>query len=311
MNRRERRSAARQARRAPDGSGAATPAALFRAGLVHIRAGRLVEAQVCCQKILAVEPDDADATFLMSLVSLEAGQSDHAVEWFSRAIGRQPKVEYVSSLGIALRRLGRLEEASKAFEKVVQLKPDDVQGWNSLADVLFELKRTDMALLTYRHVLKLDPRHGDAILRCGSILRNLQRFEEALSEFNRCDELHPGHPLVLEERGLVLWRLKRFEEALLDQRRAHALRPGSPEICNSIGASLQGLRRDEEALPWFDKAIGLKPGFVIAWINKALSLIQLRRLDQAIAICLEVRKIDPDLSLIHISEPTRQAEISY
>src|SRR5665213_1921458 len=116
MNRRERRSAARQARRAPDGSGAATPAALYRAGLVHIRAGRLVEAQVCCQKILAVEPDDADATFLIGLVSLEAGQSDHAVEWFSRAIGRQPKVEYVSSLGIALRRLGRLEEASKAFD---------------------------------------------------------------------------------------------------------------------------------------------------------------------------------------------------
>ena len=307
MNRRERRSEARQARKAPDGSGAATPAALYRAGLVHIRAGRLIEAQVCCQKALAVEPDDADATFLMGLVSLESGQSDHALEWFSRAIGRQPKAEYVSSLGIALQRLGRLEEASKTFEKVVELKPDYVQGWSSLADVLFELKRTDMALLTYRHVLKLNPRDGDAMLRCGSILRNLQRFEEALSDFNRCDELHPGHPLVLEERGLVLWRLKRFEEALLDQRRAHALRPGSPEICNSIGASLQGLRRDEEALPWFDKAIALRPGFVMAWINKALSLIQLRRLDQAIAICLEVRKIDPgnadaelNLSLLHL-----------
>jgi tetratricopeptide (TPR) repeat protein len=307
MNRRERRSVARKAQKASDGSGAATPAALCRAGLVHLQAGRLIEAQLCCQKALAIAPDDADASYLMGLVSLEAGQADHAVEWFARAIGQQPKVEYVSSLGAALRALGRLEEASKAFDKAVRLKPDDVQGWNNLAGVLFELQRMDIALLTYRHVLKLNPRDGDAALRCGFILRNLQRLEEALSCFDRCDELHPGNAVVLEERGLVLWGLKRFEEALVDQRRAHALRPGSPEICNSIGASLHGLRRDEEALPWFDKAIGLKPDFVTALINKALSLTQLRRLDEAVTVFLDVKAIDPDnadaelnLSLLHL-----------
>jgi tetratricopeptide (TPR) repeat protein len=307
MNRRERRSAARKAQKASDGSGVATPAALYRAGLAHLQAGRLIEAQVCCQKALAIAPDDKDASYLMGLLSLEAGQADHAVEWFARVIDRQPKVEYVSSLGTALRRLGRLEEASKAFDKAVELKPDDVQGWNNLADVLFELQRTDIALLTYRHVLKLNPRDGNAALRCGFILRNLQRLEEALSYFDRCDELHPGHGVVLEERGLVLWGLKRFEEALVDQRRAHVLRPGSAEICNSIGASLHGLRRDEEALPWFDKAIGLKPDFVMALINKALSLTQLRRLDEAVAIFLDVKRVDPgnadaelNLSLLHL-----------
>jgi|SRR5665213_688204 len=304
MNRRERRFAARKA---SDGSGAATPAALYRTGLVHILAGRLIEAQVCGQKALAIAPADADATYLMGLVSLETGQNDHAVEWFTRAIGQQPKVEYVSSLGTALQRLGRLEEASKAFDKAVQLRPDHVQGWNNLADVLFELQRTDTALLTYRHALKLNPRDGHATFRCGFILRKLQRLEEALSYFNRCDELHPGNAAVLEERGLVLWGQKRFEEALVDQRRAHALLPGSPEICNSIGSSLHGLRRDEEALAWFDRAVGLKPDFVIALINKVLSLIQLRRLDEAVAICLDVMAIDPhnadaelNLSLLHL-----------
>src|SRR5665213_650400 len=178
MNRRERRFAARKA---SDGSGAATPAALYRTGLVHILAGRLIEAQVCGQKALAIAPADADATYLMGLVSLETGQNDHAVEWFTRAIGQQPKVEYVSSLGTALQRLGRLEEASKAFDKAVQLRPDHVQGWNNLADVLFELQRTDTALLTYRHALKLNPRDGHATFRCGFILRKLQRLEEALS----------------------------------------------------------------------------------------------------------------------------------
>jgi hypothetical protein len=57
---------------------------------------------------------------------------------------------------------------------------------------------------------------------------------------------------------------------------------------------LQSLGRDEEALPWFDKALKLRPDFITAFTNKASSLQQLHRFDEAFAIYRHVKTIAPD-----------------
>src|SRR5579871_5300035 len=125
MNRQERRAAARKSRNIPKDPAASTPAALYELGLAHLRSGRPMEAQVCCQQALALDPLHADSCFLMGLLAIETGNCDHAVNWFARAIGQAVKVEYLFALGAALRRLQRFDEAAKAFEKAVQLKPDN------------------------------------------------------------------------------------------------------------------------------------------------------------------------------------------
>ena len=294
MNRQERRAAARQSRSNPKSPAASTPAALYELGLAHLRASRLMDAQVCCQQALANDPAHADTLFLMGLLAIEAGHHDHAVNWLARAIDQAAKSEYLFALGTALQRLRRFDEASKAFDKAVQLKPDSPQTWKSLASSLRESGRRDAALLAYRHVLKLDPRDADAAFQSGELLLKLDRPEEALGCLDLSDQLHPNHAAILEKRGHVLHGLKRFEEALADSRKAHALKPDNPHVCNNIGASLQSLHRDDEALAWFDRALEHQPDFAQAALNKALSLIQLRRMDEAIAALDRAGTIDPD-----------------
>jgi len=294
MNRQERRAAARKSRSSSKSSAAPTPAALYELGLAHLRASRLMDAQVCCQQALAIDPAHADALFLMGLLAIEAGHNDHAVNWLARAVEQTAKAEYLFALGSALQRLRRFDEASAAFDKAVQLKPENPQTWKGLASALSESGRTDAALLAYREVLKLDPADADAAFQSGELLAKLGRLEEALACFNSSDELHPNHAVILEKRGHVLHNLKRFEEALADNQRAHALNPNTPHVCNNIGASLQALHRDDDALAWFDRAIALQPDFVQPALNKALGLVQLRRLDEAIAAFDRVRTIDPD-----------------
>ena len=294
MNRQERRAAARKSRSNPDSSAAPTPAALYALGLDHLRNGRLMDAQVCCQQALAIDPVHADSFFLGGLLAVEAGNNDHAVNWFARAVDQTAKAEYLFALGTALQRLQRFDEASKAFDNAVQLNPDNPQIWKSMADALSRSGRTDTALLAYRHVMRLNPRDGDAAYQSGELLLKLGGMEEALACFNASNELHPNHASILEKRGHVLHHLKRFEEALADNRRAHALNPDNPRVCNNIGASLQSLHREDEALAWFDLAIGLLPDFAMAWFNKAMSLIQLGRSDEATTVLEHAKTIDPD-----------------
>src|SRR5262249_4511909 len=142
MNRHERRASARKAGKASSGATAADT--LYTTGVVHMQAGRWMDAQLCCQEALAIEPHHPDTLHLMGPLALRARQDDHAAEWFAKAVGQSRKADYLSSLGTALWRLGRRDEAAKAFDQAVRLKPDDAQEWKNLANVLFEMQRPDV-----------------------------------------------------------------------------------------------------------------------------------------------------------------------
>jgi tetratricopeptide (TPR) repeat protein len=292
MNRRERR-AAKGSSSILNKAAANTPAALCEAGFQHFRAGRPLDAQMCCQQALAIDTEHADTLHLLGLLSLHAKQYDHAVEWLSRAIRREPKTGYLTSLGTTLLHQGRREEALKTFDKAVQLDPNDANLWRDLANILADMQRPADAILSYQQALKLNPRHWDAAHQCGHLLNRLGRFEEALIHFSLCDELQPNDAAMPQMCALMLHNLKRFEEALAGNRRALALDPTNVEACNNTGTVLQSLDRHQEALSWFDRTLALRPDLVETLENKAVSLVELQRFDQAFAVYHRARALDP------------------
>jgi tetratricopeptide (TPR) repeat protein len=278
----------------PHAQPAATPAALFEAGLSHLQEGRPLDAQICCRQALAIDADHADTLHLMGLLSLQGGQHDHAVEWLTRAIRKDPRTDYLSTLGVALKQMGRLDEALKVFDKAVQLKADDAELWKHLAGSLLALDRSAEALLSYQHALHLNGGHWEAAFQSGLILQRMDRLEEALVQLDRCVALRPDHVPTLQLRARVLRGLKRYEACLADCMRAHALDPGDPLSCNNVGDALLWLGRYEEGLSWFDKALALQPDFVDVLLNRGHALTQLHRFDEAIATYEHLLAVDPD-----------------
>jgi tetratricopeptide (TPR) repeat protein len=293
MNRRERKAAAKSSGIAPGEATANTPAALYRAGVEHLRAGRHLDAHICCQQALTLDAEHADTLHLMGQLSLHARQYDHALAWISRAIRREPKTEYLTSLGNTLLQQGRREDALATFDKAVQLSPNDADVWRNLGNVLAEMGRPADAVLSFQHALKLNPCHWDAANKAALLLYPLERYEEVLVYFDLCDELQPNHFPTLYMRALTLRNLKRFEQALADNKRAHALDPTSADTCNNAGNVLRSLGRNEEALSWFDRSLKLQPNSPSVLANKALSLSELRRFDEAFAVYRRARAIDP------------------
>jgi tetratricopeptide (TPR) repeat protein len=297
MNRRERRLAARNTEKKSSHRGAITPAGLCEAALRHMLAGRHLDAQLCCEQALAVDSNCADALHLMGQLSFHARQYDHSVEWIARALRQNPKAEYLASLGDALQKQGRLEEALKAFDKAVQLRADDAELWKKLGTVLMELARSDEAVLSLQQALKLDPRHVEAANILGLLYFRLGRFQEGLECFSLSIDVQPKQAAALHMRAIVLERLKRFDEALADNIRSDELDPNNPETMNNLGHALQCLGRHEEALGWFDRALSRRPDFVEALGNKALALIQFHRFDEAFACYEKSRSLDPGNAL--------------
>jgi tetratricopeptide (TPR) repeat protein len=231
--------------------------AFYESGRAHMNAGRSLDAQLCCQQALAIDPAHADTLHLMGLLSLQAKQHDHAVEWLSRAIRQDPKPLYLTTLGTALLLQGRGAEALKVFEKAIELKPDEAELWRNLGVALTELNRNDEAILSFQHALKLEPGLWDAANRAAILLHQAARFEDALVYLNLCDGLKPNHIQTLGLRSETLQGLQRHQEAFGDLERVHLLDPANADACNQMGNCLVALGRYDEASSLYDKAFAL------------------------------------------------------
>ncbi|WP_024520640.1 tetratricopeptide repeat-containing glycosyltransferase family protein [Bradyrhizobium sp. Tv2a-2] len=283
-----------------ESTGTPTTSALFLAALGHLRAGRAGDAEACCREALALDSEHADALHLMGLLALQVEQYGQATDWIARAIQREPKPIYLTSLGTCLSRQDRGEEALQVFDKAVQLKPDDANLWRDLANALVALERTDEAVLSLQHALKLNPQHWETANQCAVLLHGLGRVEESLSYLDLCDALRPNDVATLQRQAACLSNLKRFEDALSLCHRSHTLAPHDAAICNNLGTVLRSLGRDEDALPWLDRALSLQPGFRDALHNRAAALAKIRKLSEAMAVYEQLRTDDPTDALAEL-----------
>jgi tetratricopeptide (TPR) repeat protein len=240
---------------------------------------------------LAAAPRDAEAMHTLARACLESGKFDDSVGWASLAIKTEPRPDYLSTLGAALSALGRRDEAIQAFDKAVQLKPDESGLWRQMGAALVDAERTGDALLCFQHALALDPGDGESAYRAGALLRESGRFDEALACFDRSARLRPDHAPTFAKRGSVRGSLKRYEQAIDDYEVAIRLDPNDVETCCNMGNAFRALGRLDNALAWYDRSLALATHIGVA-INRALTLLDLGRFLEARAAYLRAMSID-------------------
>src|SRR5262245_29291669 len=96
----------------------------FRAAFENHRTGRLEAAEQCCLRILAADPNHADALHLSGLIAFEKGNVNDAIAQIARAIeldGSRPAFQ--NNLGNILKAQGKLDEAIASFHRAIALGP--------------------------------------------------------------------------------------------------------------------------------------------------------------------------------------------
>ena len=121
--------------------------ARFILSALHMSEGHHAEAEERLEQVLDEFPDDVSA--MNDLGYLWAEQKRHlrrALAMVRRAVEAEPdNVAYRDSLGWALYRLGRLEEAAAELEKAVAAGPPEPEILDHLGDVRAKMKQTEKA----------------------------------------------------------------------------------------------------------------------------------------------------------------------
>jgi len=129
---------------------------LYQYGAVVDRAGDRKAALAMMERIVAKNPDHADALNYIGYSLVEEGRDmERALSLIRKADKLKPENGYiVDSLAWAYFRMGKTEEAWKQIQRAVTLNKDDPTMWEHYGDIAHELGRRESAKKGYRNALK-------------------------------------------------------------------------------------------------------------------------------------------------------------
>jgi predicted O-linked N-acetylglucosamine transferase (SPINDLY family) len=190
------------------------------------RQGHVDAAESIYQRILMVEPHNATARHLLSLIRYQ--QKRH-------------------------------EEALVLIQPVAAAHPTDAEAQANLGNIFKELGRTDEALASYDRALAMRPGHPDILNNRGLVLADLKRFDGAVGSYDAALRGNPQHAEAWFNRGLALWHMHRLGGALESYDRALTLAPNYAHAWNNRGNVLRELHRPQEALQSHEHALAADP----------------------------------------------------
>jgi len=168
---------------------------LLSEALDHLDAGRLVEAESICRRILKQAPRDGNAARVLCNVLILRGRGKEALAMARKAgANADHHPAFYWSLGRLMRQIGTPSETVELFRKAVELEPREPEGWIALTEALiwagdFEAARREAA----RGLSFIPSGAPELHLNYATALISLGRAEEALRVLRAASDASPGH----------------------------------------------------------------------------------------------------------------------
>lgn len=216
----------------------------------RLQCGQADEAEHICGQILAVDPDNPSAVFLLGVAQAQQGKLAAAQSSLSTAALRAPANPDVHlNLGRVRYLLGRPAEAEADLRACLALAPDNPAAKIELTKVFNLSRNFPAAKALASEILSLHPQAVDAYAALSEALREEGAPEEA--ERHARDGLRraPENPQLHCELGMSLLALSRPDDAVISLTAATRYDPRCWKAHFNLCRILLALGRLEEA--WF------------------------------------------------------------
>jgi tetratricopeptide (TPR) repeat protein len=265
VNRKQRRAAKSKRASQPSGqtgAAAAAPAAasLFAEGRELHQAGRLAEAEVRYQRVLAAQPKHADALNLLGVVAHQTGRHDLAVELIRQAIQQNRRNPgYFSNLGNVLYGGGKFDEAVAAYRQAVSIKPDFAEAYSNLGAALERQGKFDEAIVAYRQGITIRPNFAEAYGNLGIVLKEQGKRDEAVAAYRQAINIKPDDAKAHYNLGVALKEIGTLDEVVAANHQAISIKPDFADAYFNLGLALKEQGKLDESRDALEKAVELSP----------------------------------------------------
>jgi len=101
----------------------------------------------------------------------------------------------------------RWSEALNAYDKAIELNPDNASAYNNRGLAYDHLDKNDPAIADYKKAIELNPKYGDAFNNLGKTFSKLENYQRAILYYDRAIELNRKDADAYYNRGHAFSKL--------------------------------------------------------------------------------------------------------
>ncbi len=200
----------------------------------------------------------------------------------------------LATKGFVLIGLGKHEDASAVFNRVLSTWPNDVEARFGLAELEVASGRVSSASAHYREALRRSPENRKALLSLALTSREAGNASLAKEYLAKAMLYHGDNPQVFYYAGYIASLEGSQEEAERYARTALALRPDYDEANELLSAVFFRSGRYAEVVSICDARIAKGRDKPSAWYLKTLALVRMGRDVEALASARTGLQVAPD-----------------
>jgi Flp pilus assembly protein TadD len=199
--------------------------------------------------------------------------------------------------GMANERTGNYPAAIRAYERGLEVEPDNVELLNALGFSLFQQGKSEEAVVALEKALKVDPGHWKSHNNMALASIDLGELEVAEAHYRESLAIEP-QPAIYNDLGFVLEREGMPEEAAEAYRKALELDPESASAHYNLGVSLARSGEFAEAETHLRAALKRTPN-AQTYTGLGVVLLQQGKAEEAIASLRAAIEADPENAAAH------------
>lgn len=254
--------------------------AAYNLGIAESALGRNDAARSAFRKALALTPEFLRATNALAALEIRLRNYAVASSLLADALRAAPDdFDTLYNFGVLYGDQEQLEESARFFGLAASRRPGSAETRNNLGRALIRLRRPADARGHLEEAARLNPKLPEPVFNLGTLLEDEKKLAEAGALYRKTLELDPG-----------------FAEA--------AFRLGNLSLADAQAALGAADAKAAEAAfgdarTWYARAVTINPAYPEALYNLSLTLLQLRRLDEAAATARRLVKVAAGLANHH------------
>jgi tetratricopeptide (TPR) repeat protein len=238
---------------------------LIRTGLLRFHDGDYAASVARFHEVLARDIQSFEVHFYLARGLRALGRSREAARHFEEAARRAPAHGAAwEGLAESLLSAGNPDGALRSIARGQAALPRDASLKAYEAYLLRRLGRKQEARRAYEAALPLAPRSARLRAGLGELLREMGAIEEAISRQREAVELERANASYWNSLGMTLGAHERLAEAEHAFREAIARAPKDHRYSYNLGLLLLRQGRKDEARGFFESALAANPAFAPA-----------------------------------------------
>lgn len=265
------------------------------------------KARTQYQEARAIDPENADAQLYIGALLAEEGKYDEAVKYFEGLTKNKKFANtylawyYVGRIRAQQNTPKSLEQAEKAFDKALSVKPDFSDAVLALAAAYQGKNKTKKAIDV---LASFQDRHGPNA-QVAEVLAPLymeqEKFDQAYQQFEIAAESDPDDLNVVLKMAHILFTQKKYDAAIGQLEKLLARVPDSDKVRYFLAAVYMEKGNYELAIKNFEQVPPSSPLYLQSVVLQAHSHRVSDKKDKALVVLKEALKIRKDVPQFYSS----------